>query len=101
MDQKLYGHENVAIIFALQPRTWTYFPRWSRQTLLLSTIFPMASFTENLVLGISAPGFDRGKLFIQKISVAKRWIIIHSEIRLNGMADWEDCTRSLTVLFNC
>ena len=54
-----------------------------------------------LMLESSAPGFDRGKAFSQKIAVAKIWIIINLEISMKGMTARADWTSSLAVQLNC
>ena len=53
-----------------------------------------------LVMESPDPCVDRGKSFIQNTAVATRWILINLEIRLKGMSDQADRTRSLKTQAN-
>ena len=54
----------------------------------------------NFMLGSSAPGFDEGKAFSQKISEAKTCNIIILQIRLKCMAAQENQLRFLSFQLN-
>ena len=53
-----------------------------------------------LVLDSTDPYFDGGESFIQKMAVVTRWIIIHLEILLKGMAAQAHQIQSLMLQLN-